>query len=101
MNEAERKFKEKGNISITATVPILFWEEWAKDCKDNFSNTYYQKMQYDHQYRKDMQVFIDGVVVDMLSMKQEILELKAQVAEFNKDVQTQAQPKQVKTMGGN
>jgi len=104
MNEAERQFKEKGNVSIKATLPILFWEEWEKDCKDNFNNTYYQKMQYDHKYRVDMQIFIDSILVDMLSLKQEVFELKAEVEALKQPVNTnntQSQTPKVKTMGGN
>lgn len=101
MNEAERLFKEKGTVSVKATLPILFWEEWEKDCKENFNNTYYQKMQYDHKYRLDMQVFIDSILVDMLLLKQEVYELKAEVEALKQPVETQTQKSTVKTMGGN
>jgi len=102
MNEAERKFKEKGTVSKRFSLPYLFWEEWAKDCKENHNDTYYLKMQSDHTYKKDMQVFIDSIIVDMIALKGDLLELKQIVQELKQNTNKQSEvttPKVTKTLG--
>jgi len=83
MNETERKFKEKSTVSRKFTIPQLFWEEWEKDCKSGFNDTYHLKMQFDHEFRKQFQHISNLLIQDMVGLQNEVFELKAIVADIS------------------
>lgn len=85
MNEVEQEFKSKGNVIKKFTLPMLMWEEWELDCKENFNNTYSLKMQFDHNYRKEMALITQLLAQDILELKEELFELKAAQSEQNSD----------------
>lgn len=81
MNEAEKKFKEKGLITIGVTIPLLTWEEWNKDCELNFNGTRALKMKFDHEFKKHFQTVANLLMQDILELKEELFELKAALAQ--------------------
>lgn len=85
------RFKEIGTVSKRVTFPALFWAEFEEDCKANFNNNYSSKINYDHQFRKDMSNIINLLMVDILELKNEVFELKAQLE--NKPTQEKTKPK--------
>lgn len=95
MNEAEKEFKKRGTITKKVTVPVLMWEEWEKDCVDNFNNTYSLKMQFDHEFRKEFNNIANLLVQDILELKEQVFELKAELAEL----QQEPEEKERKTFG--
>jgi len=81
MENIEREFKEKGTISKNFTIPLLLWEEWEKDVKNNFNNTYHLKMKFDHEYRKNMAVFTDNILLHINELYEKIYQLEAKLEE--------------------
>ena len=76
MNEIEREFKSKGNISKNFTIPLLFWEEWQEDCKTNFNNTYHLKMQFDHEFTKSFQFIANQIMKELAELNARIEQLE-------------------------
>jgi len=101
MNEVEKRYKSKGTITKKVTVPILVWEEWEADCKENFNNTYFLKMLYDHRFRKDMNEFTHNLLYEMNALSDELFELKSKFAEHMAQPQPKEKQKGEKTFGGN
>lgn len=95
MNELEKDFKSRGTVTKKFTLPLLMWEEWEQDCRDNFNNTYSLKMQHDHEYRKNMSHITELVMQDLIELKQEVFELKATLASLAE----QPEEKERKTFG--
>lgn len=93
MNEVEKDFKSKGTVSRRVTVPLLFWEEWEQDCKENFNNTYHLKMMHDHQFRKQFNEVVRLVMADLADLREQFLEFKAALA------QEEEKPQKTKTFG--
>jgi ppGpp synthetase/RelA/SpoT-type nucleotidyltranferase len=100
MNEIERDFKLKGTVSKRFTIPMLFWEEWEQDCRDSFNNTYHLKMQFDHEFRKTFSSTANLLMQEIADMKEELFEVKAQLAQLEKQPEITEKPKR-KTFGGN
>lgn len=93
MNEVETEFKSRGTVTKKFTLPLLMWEEWEQDCVANFNNTYSLKMQFDHEFRKQFNSIANLLMQDILELKEEVFELKAKLAELNKE------PEKPKTFG--
>jgi hypothetical protein len=100
MDEVEREFKAKGTVSKRFTIPMLFWEEWEQDCKDTFNDTYHLKMQFDHEFRKSFQTTANLLMQEIVDMREEIFELKAQVAQLNSTEPEKTETPKRKTFGG-
>lgn len=81
-NEAEQGFKSLGTETRRVTFPLLFWEEFEKDCIENYNNTYYLKIQADHEYRKSMQSITQLIIQDLANMQIEIAGLKEEIQEL-------------------
>lgn len=88
INEAEQRFKSLGTETKRVSFPILFWEEFEADCKENFNNTYYLKIMADHEYRKSMQSVTQLIIQDLANLQAEVVDLRAEVEELRE------QPKQ-------
>lgn len=93
MTDIEKQFKSKGTIKKTFTIPLLIWEEWEEDCRSYFGNTYSSKMQFDHEFRKQFNTVASLLMQDILELKEEVFELKAQIADISKE------PEKRKTFG--
>lgn len=74
--DVEKEFKRKGTISKRVTFPLLFWEEFEQDCKDNFNDTYFLKIQHNHEFVKSFQTIVSLLMEDILELKREVVELK-------------------------
>jgi hypothetical protein len=95
MEKVEREFKEKGTVSKRITMPLLFWEEWELDCKENFNDTYHLKMQFDHQFRKDFSAMCNMLAEDIIMLRDEVAILKTQLEQ----IQSQPVIEKRKTFG--
>lgn len=82
MSDIEKRFKAKGTVTKLFTIPLLVWEEWQQDCMINFNNTYHLKMLFDHEFRKQFQSTVNLVMQDMVEMREQIFELKAEIDEL-------------------
>lgn len=78
-NEAEQRFKSLGTKSKRITFPLLFWEEFEKDCKENYNDTYYLKIKADHDYRQSMGDLTRLVVQDLVNLQAEMAELREEM----------------------
>ena len=88
INEAERDFKSLGTIHKKFTIPLLFWEEWKKDCYERFNGTYYLKMMHDHEFNKSMSEITQLVAQDLARAQFEIAELREELSALqNKQVE--------------
>lgn len=95
MNEAEQDFKSRGTITKKFTLPILFWEEFEKDCYDRFNGTYHLKMLHDHQFTKSMTDITQLIAQDLARAQFEIAELRQELDEMKKvEVQEEAPVKE-------
>ena len=101
MNEAERKFKAKGTVSRKLTIPMLIWEEWEKDCRDNFNNTYHLKMQFDHEFRHTFNMVANLLMADIVTLQDKVMELVMKVEELENRPAEEPKSQKSKTFGGN
>ena len=70
LGDGVSKIAENGNSFLQITVgdfPESKWEEWNKDCKENFSNCRWAKMSQDHIKAK----MFDLLVENKFSIKQD------------------------------
>jgi len=57
------EFRKDGTGYVSAFVgdfPLPKWEEWNKDCKENFSNCRWAKMINDHTKSKMLDLMVEG-----------------------------------------
>ena len=73
--DIETEFKRKGTVSKGVTFPLLFWESFEQDCKEHFNDTYFLKIQHDHEFRKTFESTA-AILAD------KILALEAQVEQL-------------------
>lgn len=97
MDEVEKEFKLKGTVSKKFTIPMLFWEEWERDCVDNFNNTYHLKMQFDHEFRREFASISKLLMQDIVEMRDHMFELSARIDEL---ANTPKEEKKSDTFGG-
>lgn len=86
VNEAEQRFKSLGTVSKRFTIPILFWEEWEKDCADRFGGTYASKMQHDHEFHKSMAAMTQLVAQDMVLLQEKVMELTLELESIREEL---------------
>lgn len=91
-NEAEQRFKSLGTETKRVTFPLLFWEEFEADCKENFNNTYYLKIMADHEYRKSMQSITQLIIQDLAKLQMEVMELR-ELVEQEQEQEQKPEPK--------
>lgn len=101
MNEAEREFKGKGNVSKKFTIPMLFWEEWEEDCRLNFNNTYHLKMQFDHEFKRQFQNVANLLMGDVVALQERVFELEAQNGEIIQEMTKLSQGRKNPQNGAN
>lgn len=80
METIEKELKSKGTITKKVTFPMIFFEDdFEKDCIANFNNTYYSKIMFDHNFRKQFESISALIVQDLVELKEQVFELSAQV----------------------
>jgi hypothetical protein len=101
--DLEQQFKKISTRSVRVTVPEIFWDEWQADCKENFNDTYFLKMKFDHEFRKQFTTVANSVIIEMQSQREEIERLKEEIMTLKdgmREKEEQPTKKVVKTMGG-
>lgn len=94
MNEAEKRLKSVGTVTHRMTMPLLFWEEFEKDCKDNYGNTYWMKIQSDHEYKKSFLPITQLIIQDLTELKQRVTELEVINEELIQTIEDQEKSSQ-------
>ena len=99
METIETRFKSIGTVSKKFTIPLLLWEDWEKDCKDNFNNTYHLKMQFDHEFRQTFNDVARLLMSDVAQLQEAVFELTAKIEQLENTPKV-AEPKEKrKTFG--
>ncbi len=93
MPEKEKSEKKKdGQITVNVTsgsFPFNLFQEWDKDCRENFGNCRWMKMWHDHLFTKKFEIFLK-LFDEVEQIKREIALLKTKKTE----------KEEVKTLGG-
>ena len=100
MNDAEMILKSKGTVTKKVSFPLIFFEEFENDAKVNFNNTYYNKIMFDHQFRKQFESISNLLIQDIVELKEHVFELNAKIAELEAGGLQEKEEKKVrKTFG--
>ncbi|HHA19130.1 MAG TPA: hypothetical protein ENK70_05435 [Methylophaga sp.] len=79
MSDEQKNHKKKdGQITVSVTsgsFPFNLFQEWDKDCKENFGNCRWLKMWHDHVFTKKFEIFLK-LFDEVEQIKQEIAMLK-------------------------
>jgi hypothetical protein len=85
---------------VRFTIPETFWEEWQADCRENFNDTYFLKLKFDHEFRKTFEKVAGLIMVDLTSLQDEVMSLKKEIADLQtKNGMQDGQEKKRKVMG--
>ena len=62
LGEGVSKVIENGTSSyiVKVEIPSIKWEEWEKDCKENFANCRWAKMMDDHMKAKMLSLVLEN-----------------------------------------
>lgn len=82
MNEAEQRFKSLGTETHRISFPIVAWEEFESECKENYNNTYWMKIMADHDYKKQMKPITELVITNIVTLENRVAELEELVGEL-------------------
>ena len=85
-NEAEQRFKSLGTETKRISFPVLFWEEFEKECFEQYNNTYHLKIKADHDYRKSMQIITELVMQDLVNINTNVLDMQSEIEALKEEI---------------
>lgn len=77
----DETFRTKGTVSKRISFPFTLWEEFERDCVQNFNDTYHLKIKHDHEFRKTFESTAALLADKVLQLEAEVEALRQEVAE--------------------
>lgn len=102
MTDKNTEAEKEQTITINVSIPERVWKEWNDDCVQNFGDSRWLKMKFDHEFRHQFGTVAKLLIEDVDSLRYDLLDLEQVVGDLTSQQEQRDRDKKSKkrTMGG-